>query len=258
MLEFDAKTTRLLEVAYQGADVTRRRQASFDALQPAPGETILDIGCGNGLLTLELARAVGTAGKVVGIDPSPDMRTAAIARCKEFETVDILDAQAIGIPMKNGSADKAASIQVFEYVEDLPAASKEVFRVLRKGGRLAIGDLHLDSLIWHSDDPDRMARMIAAWDHHFVERRIPAVLPSFLREAGFVVDEIRPVTVCDYVLKTDGLANLMMHVMEAYVVGQGHISENEGRLWREEQHALAKKGRFFFSITHFVLCARKP
>ena len=59
MLKFDGEVTRILDNAYQGADLTRRRQASFDALQPSPGETILDIGCGNGMLTVELARAVG-------------------------------------------------------------------------------------------------------------------------------------------------------------------------------------------------------
>ena len=70
MLKFDAETTKILDDAYQGADITRRRQASFDALTPIPGETIIDIGCGNGLLTGELARAVGPKGRVIGIDPS--------------------------------------------------------------------------------------------------------------------------------------------------------------------------------------------
>lgn len=69
MLRFDEETTRLLDIVYQGADITRRRQASFDALRPAAGETIVDIGCGNGLLTLELARAVGSEGKVIGVVP---------------------------------------------------------------------------------------------------------------------------------------------------------------------------------------------
>ncbi|WP_082643624.1 methyltransferase domain-containing protein [Ruegeria denitrificans] len=77
MLKFDAETTRLLEIAYQGAELTRRRQASFDALRPAPGETILDVGCGNGMLTAELARAVGSDGYVIGIDPSADMTGGA-------------------------------------------------------------------------------------------------------------------------------------------------------------------------------------
>ena len=89
MLKFDAETAKLLDIAYQGADITRRRQATFDALKPAPGETILDIGCGNGLLTAELARAVGPSGRIIGIDPSSDMMVAAKERCGDYECVEL-------------------------------------------------------------------------------------------------------------------------------------------------------------------------
>lgn len=44
MLQFDEDTARVLEDAYQGVDVTRRRCASFDALSPAPGDRLLDLG----------------------------------------------------------------------------------------------------------------------------------------------------------------------------------------------------------------------
>lgn len=80
MLQFDEDTARILEDAYKGADITRRRRASFDALAPAPGEHLLDLGCGNGLLTLDLSRAVGDTGHVLGLDPSPDMLDLARAR----------------------------------------------------------------------------------------------------------------------------------------------------------------------------------
>ena len=49
MLQFDSKTARFLDDAYQGSDLTRRRLANLAALAPRPGDTILDIGCGTGL-----------------------------------------------------------------------------------------------------------------------------------------------------------------------------------------------------------------
>ena len=65
MLEFDTETRKILDVAYAGADVVRRRMENFRALDAKPGETILDLGCGTGPLTLEIARTVGGDGRVI-------------------------------------------------------------------------------------------------------------------------------------------------------------------------------------------------
>ena len=79
MLKFDDATTKLLEIAYKGSDISLRRRKAFDALHLAEGDTVVDIGCGNGLLAEEIARAVGATGRVIGIDPSEDMRAPANA-----------------------------------------------------------------------------------------------------------------------------------------------------------------------------------
>lgn len=257
MLKFDKETTRLLDIVYQGADITRRRQASFDALRPKADETIVDIGCGNGLLTLELARAVGSGGKTIGVDPSSDMLGPAKERCKGFDWVDIMIGTANELPVETGTVDKAVSVQVFEYLDDIPGAIAEVQRVLKPGGKLVIGDIHLDSLVWFSDDKDRMNRMIESWDHHFTQRDVPAILPSIMRDTGFVVEDVTPITTCDHTLKPDGLATMMMQLMARYAVDNSHVSDNEASAWLEEQKTLAAEGRFFYALTHFVVSARK-
>ncbi len=258
MLQFDEATTRLLDNAYQGADVTRRRAANLRALSPVPGDTILDLGCGSGLLSIELARAVGAGGRVVGLDPSDDMLSAARARCAEFDTIDLIEGTAENLPFAENEFDKAVSLQVFEYFSDARPALRELYRVLRPGGRLVIGDMHWDTLCWHSAHPDRMSRMIKIWDLHLADRCVPAILPEKLRECGFEADRVEPLVFCDTTLRPDGQARMIMRLMSAYAIQNGHMSEEETNAWSHEQHSLAEQGRFFMSITHFIWVARKP
>jgi ubiquinone/menaquinone biosynthesis C-methylase UbiE len=257
MLEFDEKTALFLEQAYLGADFHRRRQVSFDALAIKPGDTIVDIGCGNGLLTVDLARAVGPVGRVIGVDPSEAMRAPARDRCAEFDRVSIRKGTATDLPIEDNSCDSAVSVQVFEYLEDIPAALSEIRRVLRDGGRLVIGDMHFGTLVWFSDAPERMLRMTQAWDRHLIERALPEHLNGKLVAAGFEVEDVRPLTITDRVLRPDGLAATMLHLLSRYAIQNKLLDAQTVTEWRTEQDALAKAGRFFFSLTHFVTIARK-
>lgn len=258
MLQFDAETTRLFDSAYSGTDIRRRRQANLDALAPRRGDTVLDLGCGNGHLTAELARAVGQTGQVIGLDPSDDMMHSARTRCADYPWVSFHTGTATDMPLASGAVDRAVSVQVFEYVEDIPAALAETRRVLKPGGRLVIGDMHFDSWIWHSDDPARMARMMAAFDHHLVHRRLPQTLPGALSRQGFQNVSCRPVTFCDTRFRPDGLAQMLVLLMAQYAVTNGHVPEPEATAWAEEQTRLAAEQRFFFSVTHFVTAGDAP
>ena len=258
MLEFDEATSAILERAYHGSDFRRRRQASFKALAPAPGERLADIGCGNGLLTRDLALAVGPDGHVTGIDPSPEMRSLAADRIADLGNVEILDGIADALPLADDVLDGALSLQVFEYLEDPTSALRDAHRALRPGGRLVLGDMHFGTLAWHSDAPERMMRMCASWNRHVADPSLPVRLPALLRGAGFEVTGIEPLTFTDTTLRPDGIARMMMILMETYAVSNGHVPADEARAWAEEQEKLASEGRSFMTLTHFVLSARKP
>jgi SAM-dependent methyltransferase len=229
----------------------------LEALAPEAGEVVVDVGSGQGYLSLELVRAVGEAGEVIAVDPSPDMRRAAASQCNGLANVRILEGSATDLPLADASAARVASLQVFEYLEDIPSALAEIRRVLRPAGRLVVGDWHWDSWIWHSSEPERMAKMMRAWDHHVAERGVPARLPRMMREAGYQVETIKPLVFLDTVLRNDGVAMMLLQLMPAYALQNGLVDEHIARAWVDEQRQLAADGCFFFSLVHFVVSGRR-
>lgn len=198
------------------------------------------------------------AGVYWGVDPSNDMRASAAVRCAAFPTVQFKDSLADALPVQDGNADKVVSVQVLEYLPDIPAATREAFRVLRPGGRFVAVDTGFKTLDWFSGDQERMRRMQAAWDHHYTEARVAALWPGLARDAGFTAIEVTPFTFCDVTLRADGIACMLMHLMSHYAVENGHLPETETKAWFDEQVELARQGRFFFSLTYYLMSAIKP
>lgn len=260
MLVFDEATRQLLEKGYGGPDVKARRRANIDALDPASGEHIVDIGAGAGHLASELAPLVGETGSVIAVEPSAAMRTAAADLCDGLKAVSVVDGTATALPLADACVDGAVSVQVFEYLsdDDVRAALCEIRRVLRPGGRVVIGDIHWDSLIWRTADPSRFARIIAAYDSHLADRRIPEWLHEAMTEEGFEAISVTPQTTVDRTFREDSLAFLTATLMLNFVTNAGLIKPADAQGFREEQFQFARDGRFFFSTTHFVTAARTP
>jgi SAM-dependent methyltransferase len=100
-----------------------------------PGMKVLDVGCGTGALSLAALENVRPGGTVTGLDPKPEM--LAVARRKP-EPVDWKDGRAEELPFEDASFDAAISQYAFMYFDDKPRALREMLRVLRPGGRLAV------------------------------------------------------------------------------------------------------------------------
>jgi ubiquinone/menaquinone biosynthesis C-methylase UbiE len=125
-----------------------------------PGELVVDLGCGGGLDVFLAAARVGPAGKAVGIDMTPEMierarRGAAKAGVANVEfhlsTIDKL-------PLPDASADCVISNCVINLAPDKLAVFRDVYRVLKPGGRLAISDIALKRPL-----PEAVSRDVLAY-----------------------------------------------------------------------------------------------
>ena len=184
-LVFDDDLANQLETLYRTRDVLRRRRLVREALGAAPGERVLDVGCGPGFYVAELLEQVGATGSVVGVDASPQTLALARRRTQGQDNVALHQADATALPVADASFDRALSVQVLEYVSDPAAALAELHRALRPGGRLVVWDVDWSTVSWHSADPDRMRRVLAVWDGHLADPCLPRTLAARMRSAGF-------------------------------------------------------------------------
>ncbi len=107
------------------------------ALAPRPGERVLDIGCGGGETAVDLARAVGPDGAVLGVDRSAAVLAYARRTAQSCRNVRFVEADAQVFPFEPAAFDAAFSRFGVMFFDDPVAAFRNIRRALRPAGRLA-------------------------------------------------------------------------------------------------------------------------
>lgn len=257
--QFDTTAARRLETIYQTPDIVAQRAATLAALSPQPGERVVDVGSGPGLLVADVARAVGPAGHVTGVDSSDAMVEVARRRCDDptiRDRVTVLRGDAVALPLADASCDAAVSTQVLEYVAEVDTAIAELRRVLRPGGRVVILDTDWDSVVWHSSDPARMRTVLTTYQQRFADPHLPRTLGRRLRDHGFRIDAHRVHVILnpDYAPDTYSAGNIAGMAKAAVEHG---VSAEVATAWQQDLEQLGCEGRYFFSLNRYVFAATR-
>jgi ubiquinone/menaquinone biosynthesis C-methylase UbiE len=168
---------------------TAENSAGFLLAHLAPGRDLLDVGCGPGTITTDLAQRVAP-GKVFGIDLSLDVITTARQLQSETgEQIVIFDeGNVYDLSFADASFDIVYAHQVLQHLGDPVAALREMRRVLRPDGIVAVRDSDYGAFAWAPDDP-KLDRWMQIYQQLTTRNNAVAnagrYLPTWIRQSGF-------------------------------------------------------------------------
>jgi arsenite methyltransferase len=158
-----------------------------------PGEAVLDLGSGGGLDVFVAARSVGPGGRAIGVDMTPEMLHRARANALRFTegtglgNVQFRLGEIEHLPVADESVDVVISNCVINLSPDKPSVWREMFRVLKPGGRVAVSDLALVQPL-----PEAVRGSLDALVGCIAGAVAVEDTVRMAQEAGFAAVEVRP------------------------------------------------------------------
>lgn len=239
------------------------RQAYLDKLGDVTGQHVLDVGCGTGVVTRDLARRVGAGGHVVGTDPTPVfVEIAAQLGAQEgIANAEYRVADGSDMPFPDASFDLVAAVTVLSHVPDREAVLREMVRVCRPDGTLVIVDGDFTAIQIEHPDRDLTRRIVEAWRATTVDdpRLMRRIVP-FLARAGLVAEAID-----GYVHVETGTVDVSTSFIWAWTqfairqaLAAEAITEIEGAGWVDRFREQNERGEIFGSYSFLSAIVRRP
>jgi SAM-dependent methyltransferase len=153
------------------------------------GQTVLDLGSGAGFDAFLAARAVGPAGRVIGVDMTPEMVSKARANAAKsgYANVEFRLGEIESLPVADATVDVILSNCVIHLAPDKPRVFREAFRALKPGGRLAISDI-----VALQPVPEAMRRDVELYTACAAGAALVRDVETALRDAGFAEVRVTP------------------------------------------------------------------
>ncbi|MSP01983.1 MAG: methyltransferase domain-containing protein [Acetobacteraceae bacterium] len=230
-------------------------QGLFDVIAPAPGETILDVGCGSGALDRLVARRFGEANPITATDVNPFLlREAAVLAAEEGheDRITFREGNAERLPFPDASFNHAFTVTVLEEC-DADLALRELLRVVKPGGRVGVIVRAIDMpQWWHLALPDPIRRKAEIPPQSNGPRGVAdASLYRRMRAAGF-----EAVTGFPALVTFDRPDGPIWRYREDHVLSQ--LTEDETSVWRAATLAARDDGLLFMANPLHRAVGKKP
>lgn len=246
---------QVLDEANALESVQTYRQRMIDLCPPWPGQRILDVGCGIGHSTLQLAPLVGATGLVVGLDKSGLLITEACRRAVGLSVPLVYHVgEAHFLPFAGQSFDVCRTERVLMYVDNPREVLKEMFRVLRPGGMLAFFEFDYDGIVVDAPDQGFTRRLVRLVADSVSSPWIGRQLPRLMREGG-----AQRITVLPHMILTPyAMYHRMVSGTIAQAVQAGQLSSAEVNMWWQTLEQAETAGHFFAGFSGFLVCGQIP
>ncbi|MCS7309693.1 MAG: arsenite methyltransferase [Armatimonadota bacterium] len=177
----------LAQIPREAAGISLGCGAPVKIANIQPGEVVLDLGCGGGMDVLLAARLVGPSGMVYGLDMTEEMIALATRNAEKLGVTNVrfLWGEIEAIPLPDASVDVVISNCVLNLVPDKARAFREIWRVLKPGGRLAESDIVVDGGFDDLPIPEEQIRNALSWTGCVAGALSTEDYRQMLEEAGF-------------------------------------------------------------------------
>ena len=246
-----------LNRSYAAPEIVHQRARTLEALDIQQGEAALDVGCGSGFLSEEFCRRVGDGGRVIAIDKSAEMVDAARARCAGHTEFSAREGNVTLLEFSGQTFDLVACTQVLLYVADVEQAIKEMVRVLKPGGRLAILETDWRTAVMRTSHEDLTRAIYDAWDATVPSPNLPVRLKKLMQNAGIENIHVEGIPLVNTEFDTANFSVGSLDWLSGNAYKQGAISKEESKLWRDDLAALGQNGEYFFCVNRFLFCGSK-
>ena len=244
-----------LEKSYQLPEIVQQRQHTLKKLTVTPGEKILDVGCGVGFLSYEIALLTGDSGKVCGIDQNSEMIRHANKRCEKLRNTQFSQANADDLPFPEESFDAACCTQVLLYVKDVAQVISEIKRVLKPAGRIIVVETDWRGVVLNSAFDSLTRKIFSAWDAAVPSPNLPVYLGPLLKKYGFSSIQVEPVPILNTEYSSNQFSHGMMKWITKNALKQEAVTDTECRKWQDDLEEKEKTGSYFFCVNRFLFTA---
>ena len=245
-----------LEKSYQLPEIVRQRQHTLNRLSVKRGEQILDVGCGVGFLSYEIALQTGDSGRVSGIDQNSEMIRHASNRCESLRNTEFSEANAEDLPFPKESFDAACCTQVLLYVNDVAQVLSGIRRVLKPAGRIIIVETDWRGVVLNSDYDSITRKIFSAWDAAVPSPNLPVRLGPLLVDNGFCNVDLEPIPILNTEYTPSQFSHGMLNWITRNALKKGVITKEQSQKWLDDLDEKGKSGNYFFCVNRFLFSAQ--